>query len=222
MAVAEDYCSFLGLLARYRQRTGLRLFHYCLMSNPFHLLLQMETARQLSAFMAGLFRSYVHHFICRWGFVGHLWQGRFKSPVVQTEGYLLSCGRYIERNPVEANLVTEPWQYAWSSAQAYALGVSDALLAENPWYAELAPTSAERQEQWRAFLLAHDPCESVVHQGDWAVGDEAFRQRMQAPPGTAGAGAVEQPGFALHRNSFRRKEFSKKRWRTVTNFLPVS
>ena len=54
--------------------------------------------------------AYVHYFNRRYRFVGHLWQGRFKSPAIQCEGYLLSCGRYIERNPLEAGLVTEPWQ----------------------------------------------------------------------------------------------------------------
>jgi putative transposase len=72
--------------------------------------------------MAGLLRAYVHYFHRRTGFVGHLWQGRFRSPAVGVEQYFLSCARYIERNPVEAGLVVEPWEYAWSSCRAYALG----------------------------------------------------------------------------------------------------
>src|SRR5262249_13872805 len=74
----EDRRYFLGLLARYRQRMPLRIYHYCLMSNHFHLLMQLKNARQLSALMAGLLRAYVHYFNRRYGFVGHLWQGRFK------------------------------------------------------------------------------------------------------------------------------------------------
>ena len=114
----EDRTVFLGLLARYRQRYAFRLFHYCLMSNHFHLLLQLQSPRQLSTIVAGLLRAYVHHCHRRHQFVGHLWQGRFKSPVIQKDDYWLSCGRYIERNPVEAGLVVEPWQYPWSSACA--------------------------------------------------------------------------------------------------------
>ena len=75
--------------------------------------------------------KYVQLFNRRYGFLGHLWQGRFKSPAIQCEGYLLSCGRYIERNPLEAGIVIEPWQYAWSSCRAYACGTADSLLAEN-------------------------------------------------------------------------------------------
>ena len=105
-ADGEDRHAFLNLVARYQQPFGLRLYHYCLMTNHFHLLLQLDDPRRLSALMAGLLRAYVHHCARRHGFVGHLWQGRFKSPAIQCSTYLLSCGRYIERNPVEADVET--------------------------------------------------------------------------------------------------------------------
>jgi putative transposase len=57
-----------------------------------------------------MLRSYTHYCHRRYGFVGRLWQGRFKSPAVETETYLFSCGRSIERNPVEAGLVALPWE----------------------------------------------------------------------------------------------------------------
>jgi len=182
MVFAEeaDIRFFLGLLARYRERYEYRLYHYCIMGNHFHLLLQLEEGPRLSALMAGLLRAYVHYFNGRCGFVGHLWQGRFHSPAVQTEGYLLSCGRYIERNPLEAGLVNEPWDYPWSSCRAYALGTTDPLLAENPWYLELASEPAVRQRRWREFLLGEDPREKAVRRSDWAMGDEAFRRRLLA------------------------------------------
>jgi putative transposase len=104
----EDRQAFLGLLGRYRSRFRLRLYHYCLMSNHFHVLVQMEDPAQVSPLMAGLLRAYVHHCHRRHGFVGHRWQGRFKSPAVQCSEYLLSCGRYIERNPVEPGLPAMP------------------------------------------------------------------------------------------------------------------
>jgi putative transposase len=106
-----DRLAFLGLLRRYRQRFCFRLYHYCLMANHFHLLRQLPDPARLSPLMAGLLRAYVHYFHRRYGFWGHLFQGRFKSPAVQCETYLLSCGRYIERNPVEAGLVKETWDY---------------------------------------------------------------------------------------------------------------
>jgi putative transposase len=133
--------------------------------------------------MAGLLRAYVHHCHRRHGFVGHRWQGRFKSPAVQRRGYLLSCGRYIERNPLEAGMVAESWQYPWSSARAYALGEADPLLADNPEYLGLAESPGRRQQLWREFLLADDPREEAVRCGDWAVGDGDFRRRVLVAQG---------------------------------------
>ena len=179
----EDRRAFLGLVERYRRRVGFRLYHYCLMKNHFHLLLQLEDPRHVSPLMAGLLRAYVHHCHRRHGFVGHRFQGRFKSPAVQRRAYLLSCGRYIERNPLEAGMVAEPWQYLWSSARAYALGEADPLLAENPEYLALAEAPARRQQLWREFLLADDPREEVVRRGDWAIGDDHFRRRVLVAQG---------------------------------------
>src|SRR5438128_2010240 len=70
----EDRAYFLELLARYRERFAVRLFHYCLMSNHFHLLVRADDPQELSPWMAGLLRSYVHYHHRRTGFVGHLWQ----------------------------------------------------------------------------------------------------------------------------------------------------
>ncbi len=167
---------FLKLLARYQRRFDLRLYHYCPMGNHFHLVLQLADARQLSRLMAGLLLAYVRYVQRRSGFVGHLWQGRFKSPAIEAETYLLSCGRYVERNPVEARLVEVPWEYAWSSARHYAGGTADPLLAANPWYEQLAATPARRQELWRAFLQGADDRAAVFQRAEWIIGEEGLRR----------------------------------------------
>ncbi|HZU38672.1 MAG TPA: transposase [Gemmataceae bacterium] len=178
-ACDEDYRYFLDLVDRYRQRFPWRLYHDCLMGNHFHLLVRCEDPKALSACLAGLLLSYVHYAHRRYGFVGHLWQGRFKSPVVAAEQYFLSCARYIERNPVVAGIVALPWEYRWSSAPAYALGKADPLLSYNVWYRELGGDDAQRQQRWREFLLGDDPREEEVRRGDWTTGDDAFRRRVQ-------------------------------------------
>jgi REP element-mobilizing transposase RayT len=99
-ADTDDTRYFLGLLDRYRRRFSLRLYHYCLLTNHIHLLLELDDPRRLSALMAGVLIAYVRYCNARHGFVGQLVQGRFKSPLVQRQGYWLSCGRYIERNPL--------------------------------------------------------------------------------------------------------------------------
>jgi putative transposase len=166
------------LLDKYRQLFQARLFHYCLMSNHFHLLIQLPDPRRLSSLMAGLTLSYTHHYQRRFAFVGHLWQGRFKSFVVQRQGYWISCGRYIERNPVEAGLASEPWQYRWSSSAHYALGEANALVDDNPCILELSPDPVARQAQWRELLQSADDREDEIRCAEWAVGDPGFREQM--------------------------------------------
>jgi putative transposase len=178
-----DFGYFLGLLARYSRRFEARLYHYCLLSNHFHLLLQLPQPRQLSRMMAGMLVAYARYMQRRYRFVGHVFQGRFKSPAVDAETYLLSCGRYIERNPMAAGLPGDPWTYRWSSCRAYALGEADPLLATNPWYEQLSVELSRRQELWREFLLGEDPKEEAVHAGEWVIGDEDFRRRLQRPAG---------------------------------------
>jgi len=201
----DDRRAFLGLLERYRQRFGLRVFHYCLMSNHFHLLVQLADPRDVSPLMAGLLRAYVHHCHRRHRFVGHPWQGRFKSPAVQCRDYLLSCGRYIERNPLEAGLVALPWDYAWSSAATYALGQPRPLLADNAEYLALSAEPAARQQHWRAFLLGGDPREEKVRRGDWAIGDDEFRVRACRERGRRPVGVAVRAKQRRSRCRFRLK-----------------
>jgi putative transposase len=175
----QDRQAFLNLVARYQKRFGLRLYHYCLMDNHFHLLVQLLDPRCLSRLMAGLGVAYVHHYHRRYGFVGHLFQGRFKSPVIERDNYLLSCGRYLERNPLAAGLVQVPWDYRWSSCRAYALGESNRLLSVNPCYEELAKTGKRRQELWQAFLMDFDSKEEEVQRMEGLLGAGTFAGRLE-------------------------------------------
>jgi putative transposase len=135
-------------------------------------------ADQDKRLLLALLARYKARFGKRYGFVGHPFQGRFQSPAVQRDGYWLSCGRCIERNPTEAGLASRPWDYAWSSSACYALGREDALLDANPCYEELSPDPQRRRQLWREFVLGEDVREAAVRRGDWAVGEEAFRRRL--------------------------------------------
>jgi hypothetical protein len=87
-----------------------------------------------------------------------------------------SVARYIEQDPLEAGLMTEPWQHRWSSSPAYALGVADGLLSYNVWYQGLGTEPRQRQQRWRAFLVGENPRERAVRPGAWVVGDESDRR----------------------------------------------
>jgi putative transposase len=181
----DDKRLLLSLLARYKARFRFCLYHYCLMDNHLHLLLRPAQPRELSRLMAGLLLAYVRAYQRRTGFVGHAFQGRFKSPAVQRQGYWLSCGRYVERNPMEAGLAGVPWDYRWSSCRAYALGQADGLLDENPCYRELAAEPQRRHSLWQAFVLGEDARAVDIARGEWAIGDAEFRGQMAQVMGRA-------------------------------------
>ncbi len=148
---------FLELLARAKTRYPAKLYHYCLMSNHIHLLLEIATAAQLPKFMQLVLQGYARWYAKRQRYSGHVWQGRYKSPRVESDSYYLEAGRYIERNPLRAKLVTDLNEYAWSSYSLYAHGALNPLVDEDPYYGPLGATPAARQAAYRDFVRLESP-----------------------------------------------------------------
>mgnify|MGYP001558251488 FL=1 len=111
----EDFRFYLELIAKYKALHPVLLYHYCLMSNHIHLLGKVIQAGNLKKFMQGLNQSYSNYYKRVYKHSGHLWQGRYKSFLIQKDSYLLECGRYIERNPLRAKMVEDPKDWPWSS-----------------------------------------------------------------------------------------------------------
>lgn len=196
----EDHRYFLELLDRYRQRFAVKLHHYCLMSNHFHLLVQCAEPRELSAWMAGLLRAYVYYSHRRTGFVVYLWQGRFKSPAVAIEEYFLSCARYIERNPVAAGIAAEPWSYPWSSAAAYAVGPQ--LASPIRFWRTTSGTSSLAPTQGSVSSAGVNSCWALTRARKWsrtATGPSAAKptaggcSASKPAPIAAAAGRANRP-----------------------------
>lgn len=151
-----DFKAFLKALGDLKERKPFRLYGYCLLNNHFHLLLQpLETS--ISRIMQSLLVSHTQRYHKHHRSGGHVWQGRFKSPVIQNDEHLLTVLRYIEANPVRAKLVARADDYAWSSYLAHGLGRPDPLLDRLITYEELSPQAASRQRKWSA--LVHRPIE---------------------------------------------------------------
>ena len=125
----EDRNFYLFHLARGLGRCGCQLHAYCLMTNHVHLLLTPEGAESCAVLMKHMGQLRSQYFNKRYGRTGSLWEGRFRSCLVQSEGYVLACYRYIELNPVRASLVIHPGDYPWSSHRNNALGEAAAQLA---------------------------------------------------------------------------------------------
>ena len=160
--IPRGFETFKALLRESKTRYPWKLSHYCLMANHIHLLGQMGRGRDLPRLMQYLLFEYSRWYRMRTGYVGHLWQGRYKSPLIERESYFLECGRYIERNPVRAQLVNQPEDYTWSSYRYYAFGEPDLLIDEDPYYQDLGSDSFSRQKSYREFVKLDGPYDKVV------------------------------------------------------------
>ena len=155
-----DFLKFLELLENYQNRYPFRISHYCLMPNHVHLLLFSEFREILSKSLQGLNLSYSWWYRKRYSFCGHVWQGRFKSFPIEKDSYLLECGRYIERNPVNAGMVSDPKDYSWSSYRFYTEGAENPWLSPDPGYLEFSSDGAERRRRYREYVTAVRPYET--------------------------------------------------------------
>lgn len=156
---------------------------YVLMTNHVHLLMTSADADGIPQLMKLLGQRYVRHVNRAQQRTGTLWEGRYRSCLVDTEGYLLACHRYIELNPVRAGLVGHPAEYPWSSYRANALGEGDPVLSPHPVMGSLGRDPAERQAAYRE-LFQHDLAPQVIEEirastnGGFVVGGERFQKAM--------------------------------------------
>lgn len=121
----NDYKAYLKLVSKYKERYKFKIYGWCLMPNHVHMVVESGS---LSKAMHGINLSYAQYFRYKYKSVGHFWQDRFKSYVIQKDEYLINCISYIEYNPVRAKIVLRPEDYAWSSYRARILGEKDKLL----------------------------------------------------------------------------------------------
>jgi putative transposase len=150
-----DYRCYMTQLLHASRRWQCAVHAYVLMSNHVHLLVTPSTVGALAGMMQALGRNYVSYVNITYRRTGTLWEGRYKSCLVDADEYLLTCSRYIELNPVRAGLVGEPSAYPWSSYGANALGDSDPLIVPHSQYLALGNDDEERLRAYRQ-LFAHD------------------------------------------------------------------
>ena len=154
-ADAADFQAFLDALAKTKERYPFRLFAYCLMSNHFHLVLAPDAGQSISRIVQSLTVAHTWHYHKRHGTSGHVWQGRFQSPVIETDEHLLTVLRYVEANPLRAGMVSDLASYVWSSYLVHGQGKSFGLIDEAPVWGRLGKTEAVRQSRWRQWV--HTP-----------------------------------------------------------------
>lgn len=175
----EDYCYLMFLLKQYSSLFSLKIYHWVIMSNHYHLLLEIESPNLISKVMAGLAKSYTNYHHKTYSTSGFLWQGRFKLQPVQKERYLIACARYIERNPVKAGIVKEAYEYFYSSARYYCLGIYDYITTEDSTFLDFGLDSASRRRKYIGFLDEFDEEEEkIFHNLEQPAGDKVFTQKL--------------------------------------------
>lgn len=139
---AGDFQSFIKLLEQGRQRYSMRILAYCLMNNHWHLVLWPRSGQDLSKFVAWISTTHVRRWRAHRGNTGegHLYQGRFKSFLIQDDHHFLTAVRYVEANPSRAGMVQQAEAWPWSS-----LGGAP---GSDQTKVQLAPWPVERPGQW--------------------------------------------------------------------------
>lgn len=150
----EDYHTYLHWLGEALRKEHCALHAYALMTNHVHLLLTPQHAAAVPKLIIALGRRYVQYINTVYRRTGTLWDSRYKSSLIEAETYLLSCQRYIELNPVRANMVADPANYRWSSYRSNALGQANDILTPHSLYQSLGAPGEERQSAYRALFRA--------------------------------------------------------------------
>ena len=179
-----DFQRMLALLQKYAQEQDVQVHAYVLMSNHLHLLLSPQLDNSVPKMMQAVGRSYVLYFNKRHSRSGTLWEGRYRSALIQTERYFLACMAYIDLNPVRAGMVAQAADYPWSSHGNYIGTRPEAWLSPHALYWEMGNTPFAREAAYA------DLVQSGVNQkqqqaltssalSGWALGEEGFVQGLQ-------------------------------------------
>jgi len=177
----EDFEKYLEICRRYKDQYDFRLYHWVLMNNHIHLLIETKENSSLSKVMQGINLAYTLWFNRKNGKVGHLWQDRYKSAVVERDSYLLECGRYIERNPLRAGIIKDPREYPWSSYRVYGYGKEDGLTDRHEIYEGMGKDQTQRQKAYREYVCSNrDKEEQEIREkmGRGIIGAEVFREEV--------------------------------------------
>lgn len=185
----KDRYVYLKHLADYADEYRVHLHAYVLMTNHVHLLLTPQADGATSLFMQALGRSYVRYFNTEHQRSGTLWEGRFKSSLIDSDYYFLAVSRYIEMNPVRAAMVKTAGDYPWSSYHFNATGKKIGWLTAHPVYLALADSDEKRSLAYKQ-LFSTPQASAELNQirtalrKSWLLGSAAFKYELAKQLGT--------------------------------------
>lgn len=196
----QDQEAMLALLVDQSRRWQVAVHAYVLMPNHFHLLLTPGGDDGVARMLQAVGRSYVQAFNRRHGRSGTLWEGRYRSTVMQAERWMLPAMVYVDLNPVRAGLVAQALDYPWSSCAHWLGQRTERWLTAPPEYWALGNTPFAREQAYAALVHEGLAMADVARISEgalkgWALGEEAFLAQVQAS--TSRRLAPERPGRPL-------------------------
>lgn len=184
----QDYKVYLDKLKEYSQKLDVEVHSFVLMTNHVHLLMTPKEGNGVSRLMQSLGRYYVRYINKKYDRTGTLWEGRYKSTIIDSERHLLTVSRYIELNPVRAGMVEQPAEYPWSSFKRNALGTPITLVTPHEVYERLAKTDKTRQKRYLALFEKElteytlEEIRSSVNRA-WVLGSKIFKKQVAKETG---------------------------------------
>ena len=181
---AQDYTRYKHVLHDASERAGCAIHAYVLMPNHVHLLVSPDHELGPAHMMQSVGRRYVRYFNDRHTRTGTLWEGRYRSTLIDSERYFFTCSRYVELNPARAGIVPHPGAYRWSSFRRNADGESDPLVTPHQLYVELGKEEADRQAEYLGMFAREldaveiDAIRSATKSGR-VLGTARFRQDLE-------------------------------------------
>ncbi len=177
----EDCAQYIALLNEARSVFPLYIYNYVLLDHHIHLLVEPKEDGNLARAMEMVQKNYAKYFNKKYNRTGHVFQGRYKSFVIQEDKYFMACSRAIDFDPVAARKVDAPEDYKWSGYHVLALGQSNGInLDEHTIYRELGSTSKERQMVYKALvnnLQTEDL--NLLERRAGILGDREFKRRFK-------------------------------------------
>jgi putative transposase len=166
------------------EKSGCQLHAYVVMTNHLHLLITPESKEQLATFMQAMANKYARYFNAKHQRTGTIWEGRYKSCLVDSEHYLFTLYKYIEMNPIKAHMVESLNDYPWSSYAHHALGKADKLISEHHLYQALGENSVARCDAYKALFdglditKQNEPITQATIRGE-VYGSDAFHRQIE-------------------------------------------
>jgi putative transposase len=205
----ENYQRYLDDLSAAATKYSCRIHAYVLMTHHLQLLTTPMMEHEISQCMQALGRRYVRYINHTYKRSGTLWEGRYRSSLIDSDHYLLTCMRYIEWNPVRADMVNHPGEYRWSSYGANAQGKLDRLIEPHHLYLELDSVAGTRLSAYRELFRVHVDTETLheVRESvnlELVLGRSCFKDRIeqmtqrQTRVGKPGRPRIEEDSAAYH------------------------